>query len=99
MAEAVTSALTAMGVNPSREAIARARRLTRVANCAFSEGTAQALDAPDGSYDVVVSSAGGPSPTGYSAPRGAARDGALAPPGGRVLIADSRPPPAGSAAI
>ncbi len=45
-----------MGVDPSREAIARARRLTRVANRAFSERVAQALDAPDGSYDVVVSS-------------------------------------------
>jgi hypothetical protein len=38
MAEAVTSALTAMGVNPSREAIARARRLTRVANCGLLGG-------------------------------------------------------------
>ena len=47
MAEPVRSALTAMGMDPSREAIARARRLTRVANCAFSEGIAQALDAPD----------------------------------------------------
>jgi len=56
MAEAVTSAGTAMGGDPSREAIARARRLTRVANCTFSEGIAQALDAPDRSYDVVVSS-------------------------------------------
>jgi len=45
-----------MGVDPSREAIARARRLTRVANRAFSEGVDQALDAPDGSYDIVVSS-------------------------------------------
>jgi SAM-dependent methyltransferase len=45
-----------MGVDPSREAIARARRLTRVANCDFSEGIAQAPDAPDGSYDVAVSS-------------------------------------------
>jgi len=56
MAGAVTFAGPAMAVDPSREAIARARRLTRVANCAFSDGIAQALDAPDGSYDVVVSS-------------------------------------------
>ena len=56
MAEAVTFAGPAMGVDPSREAIARARRFTRVAKCAFSEGIAQPLDAPDGSYDVVVSS-------------------------------------------
>jgi hypothetical protein len=38
--------LTAMGVNPSREAIERTRRLTRVANCAYSKGITQALDAP-----------------------------------------------------
>ena len=83
MAEAVTSALTAMGVNPSREAIVRARRLTRVANCAFSEGIAQALDAPDGSYDVLVSSPGGPITYRIlGAPRRYARWCVL--PGGRV---------------
>ncbi|HEV8683080.1 MAG TPA: methyltransferase domain-containing protein, partial [Actinomycetota bacterium] len=38
MAEAVTSGGTVLGVDRSREVIARARRLTRFANCTFSEG-------------------------------------------------------------
>jgi len=56
MAEAVASGGTVVGVDPSREVIARARRVTRMANCTFSEGTAEALDAAGGSYDAVVSS-------------------------------------------
>lgn len=38
MAEGVTPGGTALGVDPSPEAISRARRLTRLANCTFSEG-------------------------------------------------------------
>lgn len=56
MAKAVTPGGTALGVDPSREAIARTRGITHVANCTFSGGTAEALGGPDGSYDVVVSS-------------------------------------------
>jgi SAM-dependent methyltransferase len=56
MAEAVAPSGTALGVDPSIEAIAEARRRTRRANCTFSDGIAQALDAPEGSFDVVVSS-------------------------------------------
>jgi len=81
-----------MGVDPSREAIARARRLTRVANRAFSEGVAQALDAPDGSYDVVVSSLvvnHQPDTLRPPALREMVRVLRL---GYRVLIADFRPP-------
>lgn len=92
MAEAVTPGGTALGVDPSREVIARARRLTRLANCAFSEGIAEALDAPDGSYDVVVSSPmihHLPEPLRPQAIREMLR---VLRPGGRVLIADFRPP-------
>jgi len=92
MAEAVTFAGPAMGVDPSREAIARARRLTRVANCAFSEGIAQALDAPDGSFDVVVSSLVVHHLPDTLRPPALREMVHLLPPGGRVLIADSRPP-------
>jgi ubiquinone/menaquinone biosynthesis C-methylase UbiE len=56
MAEAVAPGGTAVGVDPSREVIARARRLTRLANCTFSEGIAEVLYASDDPYDVVVSS-------------------------------------------
>jgi ubiquinone/menaquinone biosynthesis C-methylase UbiE len=56
MAHVVAPAGTALGVDPDAEAITYARRLTDLANGAFSTGVAEALDAPDGSYDVVVSS-------------------------------------------
>jgi ubiquinone/menaquinone biosynthesis C-methylase UbiE len=92
MAQAVAPDGTAQGVDPSGEAIAQAKSLTRLANCTFSDGVAEALDAPDGSYDVVVSSL-----TIHHLPE-ALRSQAIAEmfrvlrPGGSVLIADSRPP-------
>jgi len=92
MAEAVTFAGPAMGVDPSREAIARTRRLTRVANGAFSEGIAQALDAPDGSYDVVVSSLVVHHLPDTLRPPALREMVHVLRPGGQVLVADSRPP-------
>jgi ubiquinone/menaquinone biosynthesis C-methylase UbiE len=92
MADAVAPDGTAQGVDPSDEAIAQARSLTRVANCTFSDGVAEALDAPDGSYDIVVSSL-----TIHHLPE-ALRPQAIGEmfrvlrPGGSILIADSRPP-------
>jgi SAM-dependent methyltransferase len=56
MAQAVAPGGTAHGVDPSAEAISHARRTTRLDNCTFAAGVAEALDAPDGSYDIVVSS-------------------------------------------
>jgi ubiquinone/menaquinone biosynthesis C-methylase UbiE len=56
MASAVEPDGTAHGVDPSSDAITQARRITDSANCTFSSGYAQALDAADGSYDIVVSS-------------------------------------------
>jgi ubiquinone/menaquinone biosynthesis C-methylase UbiE len=92
IADAVAPGGTAQGVDPSGEAIAQARSLTRLANCAFSDGIAEALEAADGSYDVVVSSL-----TIHHLPE-AVRPQAIGEmfrvlrPGGSVLIADSRPP-------
>jgi ubiquinone/menaquinone biosynthesis C-methylase UbiE len=92
MAEAVTSGGTVLGVDPSREVIARARRLTRVANCTFSEGIGEALDAPDGSYDVVVSSLMIHHLSETLRPQAIREMLRVLRPGGRVLIADFRPP-------
>lgn len=91
MAEAVTSAGTALGVDPSREVIARARRLTRRANCSFSEGIAETLDAPNGSYDVVVSSLMIHHLPETMRPQAISEMFRVLRPGGRVLIADFRP--------
>jgi ubiquinone/menaquinone biosynthesis C-methylase UbiE len=79
-------------VDPSREVIARARRLTRVANCSFSEGTAEALDVPDGSYDVVVSSMMIHHLPETLRPQAIREMFRVLCPGGRVLVADFRPP-------
>jgi ubiquinone/menaquinone biosynthesis C-methylase UbiE len=92
MAEAVTPGGTALGVDPSREAISRANRLTRLANCAFSKGMAEALDAPDGSYDVVVSSLMIHHLPETLRPQAIREMFRVVRPGGRVLIADFRPP-------
>jgi ubiquinone/menaquinone biosynthesis C-methylase UbiE len=92
MAEAVTSGGTVLGVDRSREVIARARRLTRFANCTFSEGIAQSLDAPDASYDVVVSSLMIHHPPETLRPQAIREMLRVLRPGGRVLIADFRPP-------
>jgi ubiquinone/menaquinone biosynthesis C-methylase UbiE len=92
MAEAVAPGGTAHGVDPSVAAITHARRLTRLSNCTFSDGIAEALDAPDGSYDVVVSSL-----MIHHLPE-TLRPGAIGEmfrvlrPGGSILIAEFRPP-------
>jgi len=92
MAQAVAPGGSALGVDPSREVIASARRVTRLANCTFTEGIAEAVDAPDGNYDVVVSSLmihHLPEPLRPQAIREMFR---VLRPGSRVLVADFRPP-------
>jgi ubiquinone/menaquinone biosynthesis C-methylase UbiE len=92
MAEAVAPDGSVQGVDPSGEAITRARRLNGLPNCTFSTGVAEALDAPDGTYDVVVSSL-----MIHHLPD-ALRSRALGEmfrvlrPGGSVLVAEFRPP-------
>jgi ubiquinone/menaquinone biosynthesis C-methylase UbiE len=92
MAKAVAPDGTAQGVDPSDEAIAQATSLTRLDNCTFSAGVAQALDAPDGSYDVVVSSLTIHHLPDTLRPQAIAEMFRVLRPGGSILIADSRPP-------
>jgi ubiquinone/menaquinone biosynthesis C-methylase UbiE len=92
MAEAVAPGGSALGIDPSREVIAHARRSTRLPNCMFAEGIAEALHTEDRSYDVVVSSLmihHLPEPLRPQAIREMYR---VLRPGGRVLVADFRPP-------
>ena len=92
MAAAVAPDGTAHGVDPSDEAISYARRRTRLANCTFSDGIAETLDAPDGSYDVVVSSLMiHHLPEGLR-PQAIGEMFRVLRPGGSVLIAEFRPP-------
>ncbi len=92
VAEAAGRDGTATGVDPSPEAVARARRVTRPANCSFAEGTAEALDALDDSYDVVVSSLMIHHLPEAMRPQAVAEMFRVLRPGGRVLIAEFRPP-------
>jgi ubiquinone/menaquinone biosynthesis C-methylase UbiE len=92
MAEAVAPDGTAQGVDPSGEAIAQASSLTRLANCTFSDGIAEALDAADGTYDVVVSSLTIHHLPETLRPQAIGEMFRVLRPGGSLLIADSRPP-------
>jgi ubiquinone/menaquinone biosynthesis C-methylase UbiE len=92
MAAAVAPDGTAHGVDPSDEAISDARGRTRLANCTFSDGIAEALDAPDGSYDVVVSSLMIHHLPEDVRPRAIGEMFRVLRPGGSLLIAEFRPP-------
>lgn len=92
MAEAVAPGGTAHGVDPSGEAINHARRLTHLPNCTFSDGIPEALDAPDGSYDVVVSSLMIHHLPEELRPQAIGEMFRVLRPGGLVLIAEFRPP-------
>jgi ubiquinone/menaquinone biosynthesis C-methylase UbiE len=92
MARAVEPHGISHGVDPSSDAIRQARRTTHSANCTFSPGYAQALDATDDSYDIVVSSLmihHLPEPL---RPRAIGQMFRVLRPGGSLLIAEFRPP-------
>jgi ubiquinone/menaquinone biosynthesis C-methylase UbiE len=92
MAETVAPGGTALGIDPSREVIARARRSTRLPNCTFAQGIAEALDTEDQSYDVVVSSLMLHHLPDPLRPQAIGEMYRVLRPGGRVLVADFRPP-------
>jgi ubiquinone/menaquinone biosynthesis C-methylase UbiE len=92
LAEAVAPCGTAVGVDPSPEVIVRARRSTGLTNCTFVEGIAEALDAEDQSYDVVVSSLMLHHLPETLRPQAIREMSRVLRPGGRVLVADFRPP-------
>ncbi len=92
LADAAVSGGSATGVDPSRETIAQARRLSRLANCTFSEGTAEALDAADDSYDVVASSLMIHHLPETMRPQAIGEMFRVLRPWGWVLIAEFRPP-------
>jgi ubiquinone/menaquinone biosynthesis C-methylase UbiE len=92
IATAVAPDGTAHGVDSSDEAISYARRRTRLANCTFSDGIAEALDWPDGSYDVVVTSLMIHHLPEELRPQAIGEMFRVLRPGGSFLIAEFRPP-------
>ncbi len=92
MAGAVAPGGTAVGVDPSASSIARARQVTRAGNCTFSLGIAEDLDMEDGSVDVVVSSLMLHHLPEELRARAIGEMHRVLRPGGRLLVADFRPP-------
>ena len=92
MADAAGPGGAATGVDASDEGIAEARRVTRQPNCTFMNGIAEALEAEDGAYDVVVTSLMLHHLPEDLRPRAVAEMFRVLRPGGRVLVADFRPP-------
>ncbi|MDX8048487.1 class I SAM-dependent methyltransferase [Lentzea sp. BCCO 10_0798] len=82
----------AVGVDVSEPMIAEARRRRAGGNCSFQVGRAEALDLPDASFDVVVSSLALHHIPEQSRATAFAEMFRVLRPGGRVLIADFRPP-------
>lgn len=92
LAEAVAPRGTAHGVDVDSEVIVQARHRVGLSNCTFSVGDATSIDAPDGSYDVVVSSLMIHHLPEAQRARAVREMFRLARPGGAVLIAEFRPP-------
>jgi ubiquinone/menaquinone biosynthesis C-methylase UbiE len=93
LARAVMPAGSATGVDPSGEALARARRAARrLTGCTFIAGRAEELDAADDSYDVVVSSLAIHHLPAASRTLALGEMFRVLRPGGRLLIAEFRPP-------
>lgn len=91
-ADAATPGGTALGIDASPTQIGYAQRVTRLENCTFRTATAEALDEPDESFDVVLSSLAIhhlPEDVRLQAVREMQR---VLRPGGRVVIADYQPP-------
>lgn len=92
MADVVGCDGTAVGIDASADMLEHARQITRVDNCTFSEGLAESLEAADGSYDVVVTSLMIHHLPEDLRGRAIAEMFRVLRPGGRILVADFRPP-------
>ncbi|SEP83801.1 class I SAM-dependent methyltransferase [Streptomyces radiopugnans] len=94
VAAAVSPGGSVLGVDPSEPMVEHARRLAarRGANASFALGTAQELDAADGSFDAVVTSFAVHHVRADRRERAFAEMFRVLRPGGRLLVADFRRP-------
>lgn len=91
-AEAAAPGGSALGIDPSEPMVRQARRLRGRPNCTFEVAKAESLTAADGSFDVVVSSLAVHHIPDDVRGRAFAEVFRVLRPGGRVLLADFRPP-------
>jgi ubiquinone/menaquinone biosynthesis C-methylase UbiE len=91
-ADAVGPSGRAVGIDPSPTVIRYAQHVTRQPHCDFQLGVAEALETPDASFDVVLSSLMLHHLPEDLRPRAVAEMLRVLRPGGRLLIADFRPP-------
>jgi SAM-dependent methyltransferase len=93
VADAVTPAGSVLGIDPSPEVLAHARRRAgHRTHCTFADGIAEELPGGDGGYDVVVSSLMIHHLPQDARARAVAEMHRVLRPGGRLLLADFRPP-------
>ena len=91
-AAAVRPGGTALGIDPSPSVIRYAQRVTAQDGCTFELGVAEALDLPDGSFDLVLSSLMLHHLPDDLQPQALREMLRVLRPGGRLVIADFRPP-------
>lgn len=94
-ADAIGPGGEAVGIDASPSVIGYAQRTTRQANCTFRLGTAEALDLPDGSFDVVLSNLMIHHLPEDKRAEAITETFRVLRPGGRLLVADFRPPQRG----
>jgi ubiquinone/menaquinone biosynthesis C-methylase UbiE len=93
MTAVVTPGGTALGIDPSDQVIEHARRLAADRpGCTFERGIAERLEAPDASFDVVVSSLMVHHLPAPVRPQALTEMYRVCRPGGRLMVADFRPP-------
>jgi ubiquinone/menaquinone biosynthesis C-methylase UbiE len=92
VAAAVMPGGSAVGIDPSPTVIDYARRRTGALPCSYENGVAEALDAPDASFDVVVTSLAIHHIPAEARPAALREMFRVLRPGGRLVLADFRPP-------
>ncbi|WP_405015209.1 class I SAM-dependent methyltransferase [Kitasatospora sp. NBC_01539] len=93
MAQAVSASGTVLGIDPSPAIIDHARSRARtLPNCRFERGIAEELHSPDASFDSVVSSLMIHHLPEQVRQKAVCEMYRVLRPGGRLLVADFRPP-------